>query len=142
MPTPFLKEHSEKQYLDLETKYLNLYNFLESLLTITEGEDLNSESQRLNHFTALCKRINEGVKRFNTFTQQVREVMFQGDSAAISPLNELAGKVSKNQEIGIKVSEDELRLIVEGLDNSAYMLSGQKVSDDFKKLSEEIQEIK
>jgi|TARA_R110002020_G_scaffold7979_4_gene32972 hypothetical protein len=142
MPTPFLKNHSEAQYLKLEQHYINLYNFLESLLTITEGEDLDSDSQRLIHFNALCKTINEGVDRFHKTTQQVREVMFQGDSATTSPINELAGKVSKVAEISIKVSRDELALIVEGLDNSAYMLNDHKVSKDFKNLSKEIQEVK
>ena len=136
MPTPFLKEHSEAQYLKLEEKYLNLYNFLESLLIITEGEDLESDSQRLVHFNALCKTINEGVDRFHKITQQVREVMFQGDSATIPPNNGLAGKTFKQEKSNIMVTVNELALIVEGLENSAMMLVNLKISDEFKKLSE------
>ena len=30
MPYPFTQKHSEKQYLDLETNYLNLFNALYS----------------------------------------------------------------------------------------------------------------
>ena len=68
MPFPFLKKHSEKQYLDLETNYLNLFSALESLLTITEGEYLDSDSQRLIHFIALCTRINDIISRFQKVT--------------------------------------------------------------------------
>ena len=69
MPFPFLKRHSEKQYLDLETNYLNLFGAVSSLLTITEGEDLNSDSQRLSHFNALCTRVHEIVNRFEKVTE-------------------------------------------------------------------------
>ena len=41
MPVPFLNKHSEKQYLELETNFLNLFNFVQSLLTHTEGEHLD-----------------------------------------------------------------------------------------------------
>ena len=37
MPYPMLNKHSEAQYLELEKNYFYLYNFLQSLLTITEG---------------------------------------------------------------------------------------------------------
>ncbi len=84
MPYPFIQKHSEKQYLDLETNYLNLYNALSSLLTITEGEDLNSDSQRLSHFNALCTRVNEIVERFSKVTEQVQTSKFKGDSATTS----------------------------------------------------------
>ena len=57
MPVPFLNKHSEKQYLELEKNYLNLYNFLQSLLSITEREDLDSDSKKLIHFGALCMRV-------------------------------------------------------------------------------------
>ena len=92
MPIPFgiLNKHSEAQYLKLEQKYLNLFNFLESLLTITEGEDLESDSKKLSHFNALCIRVHDGVERFNKFTQQVRDVMFHGNSATTPHVPESA----------------------------------------------------
>ena len=45
MPVPFLQKHSEQQYLYLETFALNLFTAVQSLMTITEGEDLDSDNQ-------------------------------------------------------------------------------------------------
>ena len=67
MPVPFLNKHSEEQYLELEKHYLNLHSAMSSLLTITEGEDLDTDSQRLIHFNALCTRVNEIIERFDEF---------------------------------------------------------------------------
>ena len=80
MPFPFNK-HSENQYLELEKNYLNLFNFVQSLLTITEGEDLENNDMKLSHFNALCIRLNEGVEQYSKFTEKVRGNQFQGDSA-------------------------------------------------------------
>ena len=44
MPVPFnqkISEHTESQYLELETNYLNLFIFVKSLLAITENKDIN-----------------------------------------------------------------------------------------------------
>ena len=38
--------HSEEQYLKLETNFINLFNAVESLLTITEGEGLENDQQK------------------------------------------------------------------------------------------------
>ena len=93
MPYPMLNKHSEAQYLELEKNYFNLYNFLQSLLTITEGEDLDSDSKRLIHFSALCMRINQAVEEYAEFTSKVRESMFKGDSATTTPIPEPSGDV-------------------------------------------------
>ena len=45
MPYPMLNKHSQKQYLELETVAINLFTAVQSLMTITEGEDLDSDSQ-------------------------------------------------------------------------------------------------
>jgi len=52
MPYPMLNKHSQKQYLELETVAINLFTAVQSLMTITEGEDLDSDSQKLIHFGA------------------------------------------------------------------------------------------
>ena len=44
MPYPMLNKHSQKQYLELETVAINLFTAVHSLMTITEGEDLDSDS--------------------------------------------------------------------------------------------------
>ena len=134
MPYPFIQKHSEKQYLDLETNYLNLYNALSSLLTITEGEDLNSDSQRLSHFNALCTRINEIVARFSKVTEQVQTSKFKGDSATTSSKSDPASVIL------LWVNKEERGLIVEALENYALMLDDYKVSDNFTKLANEIKE--
>ena len=134
MPYPFLQKHSEKQYLDLETNYLNLFNALSSLLTITEGEDLNSDSQRLSHFNSLCTRINEIVARFSKVTEQVQTSKFKGDSATTSSKSDPASVIL------LWVDQEERGLIVEALENYALMLNEYKVSDKFTKLANEIKE--
>tara|TARA_R100000278_G_scaffold14401_2_gene15080 strand:- start:440 stop:865 length:426 start_codon:yes stop_codon:yes gene_type:complete len=134
MPYPFTQKHSEKQYLDLETNYLNLFNALSSLLTITEGEDLNSDSQRLSHFNALCTRINEIVARFSKVTEQVQTSKFKGDSATTSSKSDPASVIL------LWVDQEERGLIVEALENYALLLDDYKVSDKFNKLANEIKE--
>ena len=136
MPYPFLKKHSEKQYLDLETNYLNLFNALSSLLTITEGEDLDSDSQRLSHFNALCTRINEIVDRFSKVTEQVQTSKLKGDSATTSSKSDPASVIL------LWVNQHERALIVEALENYSLMLNDYKVSDNFTKLANEIKEVK
>ena len=136
MPYPFLKKHSEKQYLDLETNYLNLFNALSSLLTITEGEDLDSDSQRLSHFNALCTRINEIVDRFSKVTEQVQTSELKGDSATTSSKSDPASVIL------LWVNQHERALIVEALENYSLMLNDYKVSDNFTKLANEIKEVK
>ena len=136
MPIPFgtLNQHSEAQYLKLEQKYLNLFNFLESLLTITEGEDLDSDSKKLSHFNALCIRVNEGVERFNKFTQQVRDVMFQGNSAL--------PRDPGSAEIVIYCGKGEYQLIIEALEHLGNSFPDLKVSDQFQDLADDLKNLK
>ena len=77
-----LAKHTEKEYLELETNYLNLFTFVQSLLTITENKDINSDSQRLSHFNALTIRLNEGINRFEKFTKDLRGNLFTRNSAS------------------------------------------------------------
>ena len=136
MPFPFLKRHSEKQYLDLETNYLNLFGAVSSLLTITEGEDLNSDSQRLSHFNALCTRVHEIVDRFEKVTEQVRDSKVKGDSATTTSHPDPASVIL------MWVSHGDHKLIIEALENYALMLSDYKISDDLNKLANQIKELK
>ena len=136
MPIPFgtLNKHSEAQYLKLEQKYLNLFNFLESLLTITEGEDLDSDSQKLSHFNALCIRVHDGVERFNKFTQQVRGVMFQGNSAL--------PRDPGSAEVVIYCDKEEHLLIIEALEHLGNSFPDLKVSDQFQDLADDLKNVK
>ena len=134
MPVPFINKHNEEQYLKLEQEYLNLYGFLESLLTITEGEDLDSNSQKLSHFNALCIRINEGLNQFNKTTKQVRAAKF-GNSATTPSVPESA-------EVVIYCNKKERDYMVEALENYSLMLDNLKVSDKFKLLATEIKKSK
>jgi len=104
-----LNEHSEGQYLKLEQQFLNLYNLLESLLTITEGEDLESDSQRLIHFNALCSRIHDGVERFSDIAQGVRHAKFRGEQI---PYPKEAG-----HETVIYATKTEVKLMIEALEH-------------------------
>ena len=136
MPVPFkkLSNHSEKQYIDLETQYLNLYSFLESLLTITEGEDLDSDSQRLTHFNALCSRVNEGVERFADFTQGLRDIKFIGNSA---PLPEGSG-----YDMVIYCMKSENKLMIEALEHISNSFPDLRKAGDFQELAEDLKNLK
>ena len=136
MPFPFLKKHSEKQYLDLETNYLNLFNALSSLLTITEGEDLDSDSQRLIHFNALCTRINDIISRFQKVTEQVRDSKVKGDSATTTSHPDPASVIL------MWLTHKDHKLIIEALENYSLMLHDYKASDDLTKLANQIKELK
>ena len=131
-----LNKHSEAQYLELEKNYFNLYNFLQSLLTITEGEDLDSDSKRLIHFSALCMRINQAVEEYAEFTSKVRDVMFKGDSATTTPIPEPAGVVQ------IIVNKREYGHIIEALEHFASMYPDLKVADEFQQIANDIKNLK
>ena len=131
-----LNKHSEAQYLELEKNYFNLYNFLQSLLTITEGEDLDSDSKRLIHFSALCMRINQAVEEYAEFTSKVRDVMFKGDSATTPPIPEPAGSVQ------IIVNKREYGHIIEALEHFASMYPDLKVADEFQQIANDIKNLK
>ena len=136
MPYPMLNKHSQKQYLELETVAINLFTAVQSLMTITEGEDLDSDSQRLSHFNALCTRVHEIVERFSKVTEQVQTSKFKGDSATTSSKSDPASVIL------LWVDQEERDSIVEALENYALMLNEYKVSDKFNKLANEIKEAK
>ena len=133
MPYPFLNKHSEAQYLELEKNYLNLFNFVQSLQTITEGEDLDSDTLKIKHFGALCMRISQAIDEYIDFTQQVRNRQFKGDSATTT---------SESAEILIKCSKQEHKDIIEGLEHFADSYPALKVANRFQKLAEDIKNIK
>ena len=136
MPYPMLNQHSEKQYLDLEKNYLNLFNALQSLLTHTEGEDFDQDSTRLIHFGALCIRINQIVEEYAGFTSKVRDVMFKGDSATTTPIPEPAGVVQ------IIVNKREYGHIIEALEHYASMYPDFKIADEFQQIANDIKNLK
>ena len=131
-----LNKHSEKQYLELEKNYLNLYTFIQSCLSITEGEDLDSDSKKLIHFGALCMRINQAVEEYAGFTEEVRNVMFKGDSATTS------SETEPLSEILIKVNKVEYGHIIEALEHFANMYPDSKVADEFQQVADDIKNLK
>lgn len=137
MPVPFLNKHSEAQYLELEKNYLNLYNFLQSLLSITEGEDLDSDSKKLIHFGALCMRINQAVEEYAKFTKKVQDVMFKGDSATTPPqIPEPSGDVQ------IVVNFREYGHIIEALEHYANMYPDSRVAAEFQQVANDLKDLK
>ena len=74
-----IREHSEDQYLKLEANFMNLYNSVQSLLTITEGEDLDNDEQKIIHFNALCKRINDITEHYQKAYKKTVNDMYKGD---------------------------------------------------------------
>ena len=131
-----LNKHSEAQYLELEKNYFNLFNALQSLLTHTEGEDLDEDSKRLIHFGALCIRINQIVEEYADFTSKVRESMFKGDSATTTPIPEPSGDVQ------IIVNNREYGHIIEALEHFASMYPDLKVADEFQQIADDLKNLK
>lgn len=129
-----INKHSESQYLKLEQDYLNLFNFLESLLTITEGEDLDSDTQKLSHFSALCIRVNEGVERFNELTRRVRDVMLNGNS-------ELP-RAPGSAEVIVYCSQTELKLIEDALEHMSRSFPDMRSAAQFEDLADNLKNLK
>ena len=137
MPYPMLNKHSQKQYLELETVAINLFTAVQSLMTITEGEDLDSDSQKLIHFGALCIRINQIVEEYAPKIQKVEDVMFKGDSATTNPpLPQPSG------DIEILVNYREYKHIVEALEHYANMYPDSKIADEFQKVADDLKDLK
>lgn len=108
--------HSEKQYLELETNFLNLFNAVESLLTITEGENLDSDQLKARHLGALSIRLNEITERFSKIKQGVLDVMFKGE-----PIHTLQPSVKHF------LNEQEAELLLECIEHFINMW--EKVDD-------------
>ena len=125
-----LNEHSEGQYLKLEQQFLNLYNLLESLLTITEGEDLDSDSQRLIHFNALCSRINDGVEKFSDIAQGVRDAKFRGEQI---PYPE-----GTDYETVIYATQSEVKLMIEALEHIGRSFPDLGYADRFQNIAADL----
>jgi len=153
MPYPMLNKHSEAQYLELEKNYFNLFNALQSLLTHTEGEDLDEDSKRLIHFGALCIRINQIVEEYADFTSKVRDVMFKGDSAttnlnssSVSGLSIKEFKTPPNPELSgdvqIRCNQEEYALIIEALEHMAHSFPDLKISEQFQAIANDIKDLK
>ena len=137
MPYPMLNKHSQKQYLDLETVAINLFTAVQSLMTITEGEDLDSDSKKLIHFGALCMRINQIVEEYAPKIQKGEDVMCKGDSATTnSPLPQPSGNVK------IIVNSEEYGLIIESLEHMANSFPDLKISDQFQNIADDIKNLK
>ena len=134
MPFPLLKKPTHEQYLELEKNFLNLFNFTQSLLTITEGEDLDNNDLKLSHFNAICIRLNEGVEQFSKFAEKVRGNQFQGDSA-----NHIASEPS---QIIIKCDRNEHQLIVEACEHMGNSFPDHRISDSFKLLADGLKNVK
>tara|TARA_R100000654_G_scaffold34760_2_gene60203 strand:+ start:57 stop:461 length:405 start_codon:yes stop_codon:yes gene_type:complete len=115
---------------------IQLFNAVQSLLTITEGEDLDSDSQRLIHFDALCMRINQICEQYQSKIQRVRDVMLSVDSATTQSKPEPSGYIQ------ILVNKDEYSLMVEALEHMANALRDFKDSDKFQELANDIKDLK
>ena len=109
---------------------------MQSLLSITEGEDLDSDSKKLIHFGALCMRINQAVEEYDKFTKKVQNVMFKGDPTTTPPVSEPSGDVQ------IRVNKREYGHIIEALEHYASMYPDSKVADEFQQISDDIKKLR
>lgn len=143
MPYPFIAKHDEKQYLKLEEHFMNLHSFLISLQTHTEGEDLNKDSLKLIHFSALCSRISEGIERFDKAYQQVKDAQFKGDSATTTSNDSLpAGYDKPNNNVQIIVNPREYVMILESLEHLANSFPDDSYCQELQTLANDIKNLK
>ena len=114
-----------------------MFTAVQSLMTITEGEDLDSDSKKLIHFGALWMRINQIVEEYAPKIQKVEDVMFKGDSATTnSPLPQPSG------DIEILVNYREYKHIVDALEHFANMYPDSKVADEFQQVANDLKDLK
>ena len=123
-----INKHTEEQYLELETNFLNLFNAVESLLTITEGEDLNSDSQRLSHFNALCERVTSITERFSKIKQGVLNNMFPKSS------------INHKPKPLVSLNENETKKLFECVEHYICMFERENQVSDYKNLLKKIKE--
>ena len=126
-----LVKHSEKEYLKLEQNFKSLFNAVGSLMTITEGENLDTEIA----FNALCGRINQIYEEYQDFKGSLS---LQGQSDQ-DPATTHTDSPSPSYLI---VGDEEKKMIVESLHNMACMYSGDRDAKDFESLANEIEEKK
>ena len=119
-----LNQHSEEQYLELETHFFNLFNSVASLLVITEGENLENDDLKISHFNALTKRINEIVGNFDKIKKGVEKVMFKGE------------KVIHNstQPLSIDLDENETKMVYECIEHFIHMYTVVDDAEPYKNL--------
>ena len=123
-----INKHSEKQYLELETHFLNLFNAIESLLTITEGKDLERESERLVHFNALCERVNFITEKFSKIKQGVLANQFPKSS------------VNHTTKPPVSLNENETKKLIECIEHYVCMFEFENEASDYKNLLNKIKE--
>lgn len=107
--------HSERQYLELETNFINLFNAVESLLTITEGENLDSDQLKARHLGALSIRLNDISERFSKIKQEVVSNMFKEDS------------VNHTLKPPVSLKEEESKKLIECVEH--FICMWEKVDD-------------
>ena len=122
--------------VETKTLSINLFNALQSLVTITEGEDLDSDSQKIIHFNALCERINQIIGEYTSKIQKVRNVMYNEDSATTPSTTEPSGYIQ------ILVNKQEYSLVIEALEHMANAYPNLKVADEFQAIANDIKDLK
>jgi hypothetical protein len=135
----FLNKHSEKQYLKLEEYFMNMHSFIISLQTYTEGEDLEKDSFKLIHFSALCKRITDGIEQFDKYYKRVRDARFQGDSAQQPQHDSLPSRYDKpDNDVQITANPREYVMILEALEHLANSYPDDSYSKELQTLADQI----
>tara|TARA_Y100001938_G_scaffold109031_2_gene149021 strand:- start:2424 stop:2849 length:426 start_codon:yes stop_codon:yes gene_type:complete len=131
---PFLKKHTEDEYLKLETNFKNLFIAVKSLAVIYENSD-NKNSVKLGALSMSIERIINEYKEFEG------SLTLQGASSSNSATTNQQD--DSPQKFAFRVNEEELDMMVESLEHLACMLG---VDDhDFPKyntLAEEIKKLK
>ena len=121
-----LNKHSEEQYLELETNFFNLFNAVQSLLTITEGENLDSDEIKARHLGALSIRLNDISERFGKIKKKVESDMFRGNAKKEKPF--------------ISLNENESTKLIECVEHFICMFEMQNEVSDYKNLLNKIKE--
>ena len=132
---PFLKKHTEDEYLKLENNFKNLFIAVKSLAVIYENSD-NKDNIKLGALSIGVERIINEYKEFEgNLTLQSK--YSSSDSATTIQ------KDGSPHKFAIRISEKELNLITESLDNMSNLLgSSDHEHIRYNKLSNELKDIK
>jgi len=130
---PFLRKHSENEYLDLENNFKALVNAIGSLFVITETGEESVEIK----YGALTQRLNQIFEHYEPIKGSLS---FDGQS---DQRDSATTHTDSPCKFAIRINEEEKKMITDSLYNLASMLG--KDDSEFHKynnLAKEIEEIK
>lgn len=133
---PFLRKHTEDEYLKLEQNFISLFIAVKSLSTHCHNRD--DASQIYVNFSAMCTRVEQIISEYEEY------------EAGLGVANQTASGQQDDDDlphnIGIICNDNERKIIVEALDHMATQLESININDEdaeqVRELSNSIRRVK